>query len=167
MAGNSYLTRMPIGIAGAITRPRESTIEPVMLDTSTPFPGYGLPGKYVNNKFVPLVDGDAIDAVKGILSRPFPITSAADLAYLGVTANQPGDNLKRGYITVASTSGDASTASKGDPVYVRVTGGTAGSPVGSFLLTPDATATNTPQLSNAEAMGPGDASGLVEIAFNI
>ncbi|PLO67105.1 hypothetical protein CWN49_19450 [Klebsiella michiganensis] len=167
MAGNAYLTRMPLGFVGAVTRPRDLTIEPVTLDHTNLFSTYGLPGKYVNDQFVPLVDGDTIDKLKGIFVRPFPITSAPDLAYLGVTANQVGDNLKRGYICVKATAGNALTAKKGDPVYVRVTAGTTASPVGSFVLTPDATAENTPQLTNAEVMGPGEADGRIEIAFNI
>jgi hypothetical protein len=167
MAGSAYLNRMPLGIAGAVTRPRDLTIEPEALDNTKPFAGYGLAGKYVDNKFVPLEDGDTVDLVRGILVRPYPITSVADLAYLGVTANQIADNLKRGYICVVSTSGDASTVKKGDPVYIRVTGGTEASPVGSFVTTPDGTATNTPQLTNAEVMGPGDADGRIEIAYNI
>lgn len=167
MAGNAYLTRMPIGIAGGVTRPRDLTIEPVALNYQKQFSSYGLPGKYVEDKFVPLESGDTIDKVKGILVRPFPITSTADLAYLGVTVNQVGDNLKRGYICVKATAGSAATAKKGDPVYVRVAAGTTASPVGTFVLTPDATAENTPQLSNAEVMGPGEADGRIEIAFNI
>lgn len=82
----------------------------------------------MNDKFVPLESGDTISKVKGILVRPFPITSALDLAYIGVTADQVGDNLKRGYICVVSTAGNATTAKKGDPVYVRVAGGTHSKP---------------------------------------
>lgn len=66
----------------------------------------------MNDKFVPLESGDTISKVKGILVRPFPITSALDLAYIGVTANQVGDNLKRGYICVTATAGNAATAKK-------------------------------------------------------
>ena len=88
MAGTAYLTRMPLGIAGGVTRPRDLTIEPVSLDHTKQFASYGLPGKYVNDKFVPLESGDTISKVKGILVRPFPITSALDLAYIGVTADQ-------------------------------------------------------------------------------
>ncbi len=113
MAGTAYTTRMPIGIAGAVTRPRDLTIEPVVLDHTKQFASYGLPGKYVNDQFVPLESGDTIDKVKGILVRPFPITSAADLAYIGVEANQVGDNLKRGYICVKVTAGNATAAKKG------------------------------------------------------
>lgn len=167
MAGNAYLTRMPIGIAGGVTRPRDLTIEPVALNYQKQFASYGLPGKYVNDLFVPLESGDTIDKVKGILVRLFPITSAADLAYLGININQVGDNLKRGYICVKATAGSAATAKKGDPVYVRVAGGSTSSPVGTFVLAPDSTAANTPRLTNAEVMGPGQSDGRIEIAYNI
>ncbi|WP_145524851.1 structural cement protein Gp24 [Yersinia rohdei] len=167
MSGNSYLYRMPMGIAGAVTRPRESTIEPVTLNNQKMFSDYGLPGKYVGDKFVPLESGDTIDLLKGIFVRPFPITSQADLAYLKVNANPVGDNLKRGYICVKITAGNATTAQKGAPIYVRVAAGTAQSPVGSFVLVQDATAANTPRLTTAESMGPGEADGRLEIAFNI
>ncbi|HHA0037618.1 TPA: hypothetical protein ACOEXB_004393 [Yersinia enterocolitica] len=167
MSGNAYLYRMPMGIAGAVTRPRESTIEPVTLNNQKVFSDYGLPGKYVDDKFVPLESGDTIDLAKGIFIRPFPITSQADLAYLKVNANPVGDNLKRGYVCVKITAGNATTAKKGAPIYVRVAAGTTQSPVGSFVLVQDATDANTPQLTTAEAMGPGDADGRLEIAFNI
>ncbi|EMA4781349.1 MULTISPECIES: structural cement protein Gp24 [Providencia] len=167
MAGNAYLTRMPIGIVGGITRPRESTVEAVTLDNKKPFLGYGLVGKYDSDKFVPLQEGDTADKVKGILVRPYPITSLTDLAHLGITANQVADNLKRGYICVKATGGNALNAKKGDPVFIRVAGGTEASPIGSFVLKADATAENTPQLPNAEIMGPGEADGRIEIAYNI
>ncbi len=156
-----------MGIAGGVTRPRDLTIEPATLNYQKQFSSYGLPGKYVNDQFVPLESGDTADLIKGILVRPFPITSAQDLAYIGVNVNQSGDNLKRGYVCVAASAGTATTAKKGDPVYVRVAGGTTASPVGTFVLTPDETATNTPQLPNAEVMGAGQADGLIEIAYNI
>ncbi|OBU09847.1 hypothetical protein [Morganella psychrotolerans] len=167
MAGTAYLTRMPIGINGSITRPRDATVEPVTLDNKKPFNGYGLAGKYAADKFVPLEDGDTIDKVKGILIRPYPITSLNDLAHLGVEANQVADNLKRGYICVTVTAGNATTAKKGAPVYIRVAGGTEKSPVGSFVMTADATPENTPQLPGAEITGPGEADGRIEIAYNI
>jgi hypothetical protein len=42
MAGTAYLTRMPLGIAGGVTRPRDLTIEPVSLDHTKQFASYGL-----------------------------------------------------------------------------------------------------------------------------
>jgi hypothetical protein len=103
--------------------------------------------------------------VKGFFA-PFPIMSQTDIAYLGVTTTQVGDKLARGYICVKAPA-TAATAKRGDPVYVRVAAPTASSPLGSLLLTADATASNTPLLTKAEVMGPGDATGLVEIAYNI
>lgn len=166
MGGKAYLDRMPLGIPGAITRPRDCTIEPVFLDPANLFSGFGLAGKFSNNNFIPLADGDTVSKVAGIYVRPFPVMSPADLAYLGVSTNQVGDKLARGYICVKAPA-TAATAKRGDPVYVRVAGATQSSPLGSLLLTADATAANTPQLTKAEVMGPGDATGLVEIAYNI
>lgn len=166
MGGKAYLQRMPLGYPGAVTRPRESTIEPVSLDPANLFPSFGLAGKFLNNNFVPLAAGDTVANVAGIYLRPFPVMSPVDLAYLGVNTTQVGDKLARGYICVLAPA-TAAAAKRGDPVYVRVAAPTASSPLGSLLLTPDATATNTPQLTIASVMGPGDATGLVEIAYNI
>ncbi len=166
MGGTAYTTRMPLGIAGAVTRQRDLTIEQVYLDPSNMFSAYGLAGKYSNNKFVPLAAGDTVANVVGIFVRPYPIQSQADLAYLGVTTAQVGDKLARGYICV-QVGADASSALKGAPVYVRVAAETESSPLGSLVLTPDATAANTPQLTVATVFGPGDAAGRVEIAYNI
>lgn len=172
MAGKAYLTRMGIGFPGAITRPQDLTAEPAILDAAKPFPSYGLAGKNFNGKFVPLEAGDDIDDVAGLFVRPYPTTNPTDARALGVTAGYTGDQLKRGYICVAVPTAQAATAKKGDKVYIRVAAPTASSPLGSIVLTPDSTATNTPELTLAEVMGPGDASattthGNVEIAYNI
>ncbi|WP_426576689.1 structural cement protein Gp24 [Xenorhabdus stockiae] len=166
MAGTAYLTRMPMGIPGAVTRLRDLTTEPALLDTVKVFAHYGLVGKYHGDKFVPLEDGDSVEQVAGILVRPYPVQSQADMAYLGVKSGITGDILKRGYMTVA-VKGSAENAKKGGKVYVRVAGEQKDSPLGSFVLTPDATATNTPELPKAQIMGPGDATGTIEIAYNI
>jgi hypothetical protein len=146
-------------------RPRDLTIEPVSLDHTKQFASYGLPGKYVNDKFVPLESGDTISKVKGILVRPFPITSALDLAYIGVTANQVGDNLKRGYICAT-----AMATRRPRKKAIRFTFAWLVAPLKARLLlcaVSDSTASNTPQLPNAEVMGPGEADGRIEIAYNI
>lgn len=172
MAGKAYLTRMGLGFPGAVTRPQDLTAEPVILDADKPFPSYGLAGKNLNGKFVPLEAGDDIDDVDGIFIRPYPTTNPTDARALGITSGYTGDALKRGYIAVAVPAAQASTAKKGDKVYIRVAAPTASSPLGSIVLTPDATAANTPELTIAKVMGPGDSSattthGNVEIAYNI
>ncbi len=166
MAGTAYLTRMPMGISGSVTRLRDLTTEPALLDTANVFAQYGLAGKYHGDKFVPLADGDSAEQIAGILVRPYPVQSQADMAHLGVTAGIIGDILKRGYVTV-TVKGSAERAKKGAKIYVRVAGGSKDSPLGSFVLTPDSTATNTPELPQAQIMGPGDTSGTIEIAYNI
>lgn len=172
MAGKAYTTRMGIGFPGATTRPQDLTAEPAILDTSKPFPSYGLAGKNVNGKFVPLEAGDDIDDVAGLFMRPYPTTNPTDARALGITAGYTGDVMKRGYMCVAVPNAQAGTAKKGDKVYIRVAAPTASSPLGSIVLTPDGTAANTPELTIAKVMGPGDAAattthGNVEIAYNI
>lgn len=172
MAGKAYLTRMGIGFPGAITRPQDLTAEPAILDAAKPFPSYGLAGKNVSGKFVPLEAGNDIGDVAGLFVRPYPTTNPTDARALGVTAGYTGDQLKRGYICVAVPTAQASTAKKGDKVYIRVAAPTPSSPLGSIVLTPDSTAANTPELTIAKVMGPGDAAattthGNVEIAYNI
>lgn len=68
----AYLYRMPVGIAGAISRPQDLTVEPVVLKSDNAFAAYGLAGKYdADGFFVPLADGDTADKVKGIYVRPY------------------------------------------------------------------------------------------------
>lgn len=172
MAGNAYLTRMPLGISGAITRLRDLTTEAVILDPSKVFPKYGLAGKYAGEKLVPLEDGDTVDQVVGFLVRPYPTHSPVDREFLGVSAGTGGDLLKRGYFATAVPSAQATSAVKNGKVYVRVAGATDASPLGSILLVPDSTVANTPELTIAKVMGPGDNAagvglGHVEIAYNI
>ena len=172
MAGKAYVTRMPLGMPGAITRPRETTSEPAILEAAKPFSAYGLAGKYSGNKFVPLEDGDALTDVVGLFVRPYPTTNPTDARALGITSGYNGDVLKRGYICVSVPTAQAASAKKGGKVYVRVAGSTADSPLGSIVLSPDGTAANTPELTIAKVMGPGDKDaatthGTVEIAFNI
>lgn len=172
MAGNAYLTRMPLGISGAITRLRDLTTEAVILDPAKVFPKYGLAGKYDGEKLVPLEDGDTVDQVVGFLVRPYPTHSPIDREFLGVSAGTGGDLLKRGYFAISVPLGQAATATKNGKVYVRVAEATDSSPLGSIVLSPDDTAENTPELTIAKVMGPGDGAagvglGHVEIAYNI
>ena len=42
---NVFLYRMPVGIAGAVSRPQDLTVEPVVLKSDNAFAAYGLAGK--------------------------------------------------------------------------------------------------------------------------
>ncbi|MBI6548598.1 structural cement protein Gp24 [Xenorhabdus lircayensis] len=161
-----YLKRMPLGIAGAISRLQDTTVEPVLLKSANLFPAYGLVGKYDDGGyFVPLAEGDTADRIQGIYVRPYPTTSMPDKAYIiGTNNNYTGDNLKRGYMTV-KLDGDASSIKKGAPVYVRTGKPKETSPLGSFLNV--AIDGETALLPNAQFTGAGDADGNVEISYKI
>ena len=160
---NAILYRMPAGIAGDVTRPSNSTIEPGVYDAAKPFPAYGMAGKIVNEKFVPLETGDAATAVYGLLVRPYPTSSSQD----GLGAATPpvagvNDVMRRGYMTVILRSG---TSAKGGQVYIRIGASTGDKPLGGFEAAEDGT--DTIPLTNATFMGAADASGNVEISYKI
>lgn len=161
----AYLKRMPAGIAGAISRPQDLTVEPVMLDSTNLFTAYGLAGKYSSGKFVPIVAADTAAVVAGIFVRPYPTTSQPDIVHqIGSGKNYMGDCMKRGYASV-NIGSDATAVTLGGDVYMRVATPSDSSPLGAFLAAADST--NTVQITNAYFTGPGDASGNIEIAFNI
>lgn len=76
--GNTFLYRMPAGIAGAISRPQDLTVEPQLLDSSNLFPAYGLGGKISSGKFVPIAASDTASVLVGIYVRPYPTASQPD-----------------------------------------------------------------------------------------
>ncbi len=165
MTGNSILFTPDFGFAGAVTRPSQSTIEPVVMDTTAPFPADGLVGKKVNGKFVPLVAGDAATVVYGIRVRSYPFMSDSDLArQLNATYNHTGDALVRGYISVKVNFG---TVADNGPVYVRVGAASPAQPIGGFEAAADATPANTILIANARFIGTTDANGIAELAYNI
>ncbi len=161
---NAILYRMPSGIPGDVSRASQCTIEPGLLDPTNPFSAYGLPGKIVNGKFVPLAAGDTAAVVYGFLVRPYPTTGANPSDPLG-TAVPPTKGicniLRRGYMTVLNVAG---TPSLNGPVYSRVAAPSGAKTIGDVEAASDTT--NTIQL-NAVFMNPGDAAGNVEIGYNI
>lgn len=163
----AYLYRMPVGIAGAVSRPQDLTVEPVILKSSNAFSAYGLAGKFdTDGFFVPLSDGDTADVVKGIYVRPYPTTSQPDMVrQVGTDKNFPGDAMKRGYMSV-NLGSDASAIKKGAPVYVVVSlDSTIDVPLGGFMAT--SLSGKNVALTNAEFTGAGDANGNAEISWKI
>ncbi|MDJ8454351.1 hypothetical protein LEF52_22255 [Salmonella enterica] len=162
---NTILFRMPSGIAGAISRPQNLTVEPHVLDSTKPFAAYGLGGKISGGKFVPVEAGDTADVIAGIFVRPYPTASQPDkIRQISSGFNFTGDNLKRGHVTV-NIGGNASAVALNAPVYMRVDNPTDSSPLGAFLAAADGD--NTVQITNAYFNGPGDADGNIELAYNI
>lgn len=162
---NAILFRMASGIPGDISRRSQSTVEAIPLDSTLPFPAYGVFGKLTSGKFVPIAGGDAATAVYGLFVRPYPTTGGAASDPLGI-ATPPskgiGDVMRRGYMTVKNNAG---TPALGSPVYVRVAAPASGKPIGGIEAAADST--NTIAVTGAIFMNAGDANGNVEIAFNI
>lgn len=162
--GNVFLYRMPSGIAGDVSRPSQSTIEPVPY-SATAFAGFGLFAKIVSGKAVPLGASDAAADVYGLLVRAYPTQGGNASDPLG-TSTPPvvgiADIMRRGYMTVKSNAG---TASLNSQVYVRVATPAAGKPIGGIEAVADGA--NTIAITGAKFMHAADASGNVEIAFNI
>lgn len=162
---NAILYRMPAGIAGAISRPQDLTVEPHILDSTKPFAFYGVAGKIAAGKFVPITAGDTAAFVAGVYVRPFPTASQPDLVQqTGGNSSATGGALVRGYVTV-NIAGDASAVALRGSVFMRVGSPTSASPLGSFLAAADGA--NTVAITNAYFNGPGDANGNVELAYNI
>lgn len=162
----AYLYRMPVGIAGAISRPQDLTTEPVIIDSSNIFAAYGLAGKdSADGKFIPLAASDAATVITGLYVRPYPTTSTPDMvSQVGTGKNFTGDVMKRGYMTV-NIGSTAVNLVKGAPVYVRNANPTDASPLGAILGA--AITDETVVLPNASFTGAGDAAGNAEVAYNI
>lgn len=160
---NAYLYRMPSGIPGDVSRKLDSTVDTVFLDPANPFPSYGVPGKLVNGKFLPIAAGDTASVISGFLVRPYPTQSAQEP--IG-TATPPstgvGNRLRRGWMTVKNNAG---SPANGGAVYVRVGAAAAGKPIGGIEAAADGA--NTVVINGASFTNAGDADGNVEIEFNI
>lgn len=160
---NAIMYRMPAGIPGDVTRPSNSTIEPGVYDAAKSFDGFGVPGKIVAEKFVPLEAGDAATVIYGLLARPYPTTSSQDPLGKSTPAKTGvNDILRRGYMTVLLRAG---TSAKGGAVYIRVGSPVTGKPIGGIEAAADGA--NTIVLADATFMGAADASGNVEISYKI
>ena len=155
MSGNVFMTRMPAGIPGSVSRLSSGVLEPNQIGAAPVT--FGAPVKLENGLVTPLAGGETADAIYGFLVRPYPTMSTANA--FGV-ADAPENTLqsvmRSGYMVVRLAAG---TAAKNGKVYVRVSGGTVGdieAASGAGLVAIDAI-----------FMGEADASGNTEISFNI
>lgn len=161
----SFLTRMPQGIPGDVTRQSQAVIEAQAYNASLPFNRYGIPGKIASNKFIPLVGAEVAADIYGILVRPYPITGVNASDPIGTSVPPVGgvaDILRSGYINVKNNAG---TPALNGIVYVRIADGTVNQPIGGIEAAADGAETII--LTGAKFTGAADANGNVEIAYNI
>lgn len=162
---NAYLTRMPAGIAGDVSRKEYAKIEPAVMDADYPVLTYGIPVKLVSGEARPFTTGDDAVVPHGFSVRPYPFQAVSSEALAAGTPNpaQPIDILRSGYMTVKNNAG---TPAKGGTVYVRVVdSGSAAQPLGGIEAAADSG--DCVAITGAMFMGSADADGNVEIAYNI
>ncbi len=172
MVAFSY--RMPSGVAGDVNRAATGMTIEAQVITPTGTTGhpttFGIAviqdatGGNVGNMRM-ITTGDT--AVYGLLVREYP-TQSSNWPTDGFGAGTPPQSglvsiLKRGYMTVFLQG--ATAAAKGGAVYAyNTTTDTSHIILGGIEA---ATSTNAILLPNSYFMGPADANGITEIAFNI
>lgn len=169
----AFLTRMPAGIPGDPNRSAANIIEAQIITPSgtTGAPtAYGVPlvidatsGNVGNVRT--MVAGDL--APYGILMRPYPTGFAAQNSPLGTAGTPPSsgacDVLIRGYMSVLLSGTVA--AVKGGPVYIWTAAASGSHIVGGFEAANPSGSGIT--VANSYFMGPADANGITEIAFQM
>jgi hypothetical protein len=162
----AYVTRVPAGFVGQITRFDSITTQPEIVDSSTPPTAFGSVVKLVSGKVQPVASGDAGSVTYGLLVNPYPHQSSTN--GLGAAATPPTSGvvtvMRRGYLAVKLVVG---TAAKNGQVYVVTTAG--GSVVVGDIVTSTSPAGGgtAVAVTGAFFMGAADANGIVEVAFNI
>jgi hypothetical protein len=162
--GNAIVYRMPFGVPGDLSRlAAQATVEGQIFG-ATAFTAYGVPVKLSSGTVIPAVGSG--DAIYGFLVRPFPVTGASASDPLG-TAVPPATGmanvLRRGYLNVYVQLG-AATCALGSAVYFRTASASGGQPLGGIE---GATSGNNTAITGAAFMGPADANGMAEIAYNL
>lgn len=148
-------TSMTRGFAGMLTRGYyDNTTEVLKNDATTPVSAYGVAVKLNTAKDGVTPTAATSDAVYGFAVREYG-QAYRDSKGAIVEKQDIVTVLKRGYIAVVLASG---TAARGGTVYLNATGG--------ITAEAGSSPANT-AVPGAVFMGPADADGLVEIAYNI
>jgi hypothetical protein len=166
MISNAFITRMPAGIAGDVTRREHADIEPQVMDTDYPVLRYGEPVKMVDGKIRPITTDDGINDIYGFGCRAYPVQTSSNEA-LGTgtpPTNLHFDVMRRGYMTVKVQDG---TPVKNASVYVRTVAADdpTAQPIGGLECASDDG--DCFEITNAKFMGEADSDGNVEISYNL
>lgn len=157
----SYLTRMPAGIPGEVSRRDGVVLEPSLMGAA-PIP-FGAVVKLAAGLIAPIASGDAAAVVYGFLARSYPTTGAGeDFGVGSAPAGTMQDVMRSGYMTVRL--GGATAAAKGGAVYLRVTV-SGDKAVGDIEAAADSA--KTVVIPGCVFLGPAEAGGIAEISFNI
>jgi hypothetical protein len=160
---------MDVGYPGAVNRIHDATVQAELLNTTTPPLGYGvmLVMDAATGTVRPPTGTDTAATFAGFFVRPYPRQSNLSMNDPLYQATPPttghGDVLKRGYMTVKLNAASPAVA-KGQPLGVFIGTASAGNPAGGVTgAAPGATVLAV----NGTFMGPADANGMTEIAYNL
>jgi len=171
----AFAFRMGAGFPGDVNRTHPASIEPCLIDANAPVTAFGQPVLVdaTTQGVRPFAAGDQSNTVAagyGVTVRPYPFqqSSASNYGAAAIGAGAPPitgivDVLRSGYIMAVLAAGGSPV--KGGAVYVW-SAASAGAHVQGGVEAAYS-AGNTTQLLNATFNGSPDASGNVEIAFNI
>lgn len=169
--------RMPAGFVGEVNRTHPVTIEPVTMDPTNPPLLFGVPGVIdaTSKLFRRLAAGDtALTDVYGITVRPYPFQQQATTNFgaASIGAGAPTsvaklDVLRSGYIIAPLNNFAAVPSAKGGTVHIWVAATTTNHVQGGFEAAATGGSTCSLTAGRTTFNGPPDASGNVEIAFNI
>lgn len=133
----SILYRPLQGFAGDVSRPGETTVEPIfIIEDSLKVPNIGAPVKVVDGKAVKIEVGDDASDFYGVMGRIVPaISGDLDQSFnSGIYGyKQCQGVVVRGYVNVICTVG---TPARNGAVYMRVVAA-KGKAIGDFEATAD------------------------------
>lgn len=132
----SILYRASSGVAGDVTRPDNTVIEPGLLNAAKAPAAFGTPVKIVSGKFEKIEASDAATVFYGVLTRIAPsISGDLNQTFSGGTPNTTTVQgiAREGYVNVVCPVG---TPVRGGQVYMRITADT-GKYVGDFETAAD------------------------------
>lgn len=164
----AFTYAMPAGIPGTVNRTAEATVVAEILSPTSPPTQYGT--AVVLDATTSLVrapaTADLSAVVYGLYVRPYPTQSGQDPLGTSTPPTSGSANvLKRGYMSVLLRGATAVTQ-KGTPANVW-TGAPAGGQIPGGITAVAPAAGSCVALPGAYFMGPADAGGFTEIAFNL
>lgn len=172
----AFQFRMGAGFAGDVNRTHPASIDPVLNDATNPVLLAGLaclPNAAANGVRSIAAGDTAMTSPYGVMVRsyPFQVASATNFGAqaFGSSALAGGtiqDTLRSGYILVQLPAG-AAAVGKGSPVFVWCAVSAGAHVQGGFEVAATGGSTAALDVNRFMYNGAADATGIVELAFNI
>ncbi|MGH8709728.1 MAG: structural cement protein Gp24 [Burkholderiales bacterium] len=155
-----FVTRMPVGLAGDISRPDALRVEPIFINVAKAPTVFGGPVKITAGKAEIIEVGDTAVSFQGVLARSVPQQGAQTSELFGSGApplNQAADLVREGYVLVKCPVG---TPARAGVVFMRVVEALP-KKIGDFEATADGV--NSVALVGVQWQGDKDANNIAEI----